>query len=237
MPRNPLHNIRARIAALLAAVVLMAAWTPCASAQEAPYKFDFGAELGMSGYQGEASKTLLSHPGFAFGLGVRYLPTTRWAFRGGFNVLTISGDTSDMDNVWPEGKTYSFNSTVYDLTARVEFNFFSFGIGETYKKMRRWTPYLSIGLGLTMAMCDDDTAFGPSIPMGFGFKFKLKERLNLFTEFAVIKVFNDHIDGKDLSDLATIKSSFLKNNDWYSRFTVGISYEFGKRCETCHYVD
>ena len=46
-----------------------------------------------------------------------------------------------------------------------------------------------------------------------------------------------HIDGKDLSDLATIKSSFLKNNDWYSRFTVGISYEFGKRCETCHYVD
>ena len=237
MLRKRLRNLSTHLAAIMAVLAIVAASAPHARAQEAPYKFDFGAELGMSGYQGEASKTLFSHPGFAFGLGVRYLPTTRWAIRGGFNVLTISGDTADMDNVWPGGRTYSFNSTVYDLGARVEFNFFSYGIGETYKKMRRWTPYLSLGLGLTMAMCDDDTAFGPNIPMGFGFKFKLKERLNLFTEFAVVKVFNDHIDGKDLSDLATIKSSFLKNNDWYSRFTVGISYEFGKRCETCHYVD
>ena len=37
--------------------------------------------------------------------------------------------------------------------------------------------------------------------------------------------------------LTMIKSSFLKNNDWYSRLSVGITYEFGRRCETCHYVD
>jgi hypothetical protein len=51
------------------------------------------------------------------------------------------------------------------------------------------------------------------------------------------KVFNDHVDGKELSDLTTIKSSFVKNNDWYSRFAVSLTYEFGKRCETCHYVE
>ena len=142
-----------------------------------------------------------------------------------------------MDNVLPGGQQYDFKSTVYDIGGRVEFNFFSYGIGETYKKMRRWTPYMSLGVGVTMAMCDGESAFGPNIPFAFGFKFKLKERLNLVTEFAVVKVFNDHIDGKDLADLATIKSSFLKNNDWYSRFTVGLTFEFGKRCETCHYVD
>lgn len=207
------------------------------TAQETPYKFDFGGGIGISGYQGEASKTLFSHPGFAGQLGIRYLYSSRWAFRGTLDILTISGNTENMDNVLPGNANYSFKSTVYDLGGRVEFNFFSYGIGETYKKMRRWTPYLSLGLGLTMASCDDDTAFGPNIPFAFGFKFKIKEQLNFVTEFAVIKVFNDHIDGKNLADMATIKSSFVKNNDWYSRFTIGLTYEFGKRCETCHYVD
>jgi predicted porin len=73
--------------------------------------------------------------------------------------------------------------------------------------------------------------------MGAGIKYKLKERLNLGIEFTMTKVFNDHVDGKELSDLTTIKSSFVKNNDWYSRFAVSLTYEFGKRCETCHYVE
>lgn len=206
-------------------------------AQETPYKFDIGFSAGMSGYAGEASSNVFSHPGFAAEASFRYLPTSRWAVKGALGVSTVSGNTADMDNVLPGGAQYSFNSTVADLGARVEFNFFSYGIGETYKRMRRWSPYLTLGLGVTMASCDGNTAFGPNIPMGAGIKFKLKERLNLNVEFVMTKVFNDHIDGKDLSDLATIKSSFLKNNDWYSHFSVGISYEFGKRCETCHYVD
>ncbi len=232
-----IKTCRTALAYIVAVIVMIVAMPARTVAQETPYKFDFGAGIGMSGYQGEAAKTLFSHPGFAGQIGVRYLPTSRWAIRGTIDVLTISGNTADMDNVLPGGQQYDFKSTVYDIGGRVEFNFFSYGIGETYKKMRRWTPYLSLGVGVTMAMCDGESAFGPNIPFAFGFKFKLKERLNLVTEFAVVKVFNDHIDGKDLADLATIKSSFLKNNDWYSRFTVGLTFEFGKRCETCHYVD
>ena len=50
------------------------------------------------------------------------------------------------------------------------------------------------------------------------------------------KVFSDHVDGA-LADLQTIKSSFLKNTDWYSNISISLTYEFGKRCATCHYVD
>jgi predicted porin len=153
------------------------------------------------------------------------------------STLSLSGNTADLDNVLPEGKEYSFSSQVYDLGVRYEFNFFSYGIGETYKRLRRWSPYLTLGVGATLATCDGNNAFGVNIPMGAGIKYKLKERLNLGIEFTMTKVFNDHVDGRDLSDLTTIKSSFVKNNDWYSRFTIGITYEFGKRCETCHYVD
>ncbi len=208
-----------------------------AHAQEAPYKFDFGAGLGMSGYSGDASSSVFKHPGFVGEIGFRYLPDTRWAIRGVLSTLSLSGNTADMDNVLPEGKEYSFSSQVYDLGARIEFNFFSYGIGETYKRLRRWTPYLVLGVGVTLASCDGNTAIGPNVPMGAGIKYKLKERLNLGLEFTMTKVFNDHVDGKELSDLTTIKSSFVKNNDWYSRLTIGITYEFGKRCETCHYVE
>ncbi len=50
------------------------------------------------------------------------------------------------------------------------------------------------------------------------------------------KVFNDHIDGP-LSDLHQIQSSFGRNTDWYSNIQISVTYEFGERCQTCHYVD
>lgn len=61
--------------------------------------------------------------------------------------------------------------------------------------------------------------------MAFGVKYKLRPRLNLMAEFAMTKVFGDHVDGPQLSDLYTIKSSFLKNTDWYSTIMITISYD------------
>ena len=206
-------------------------------AQEVTYKYNVGLSLGMSGYAGDASSTLFKRPGFSADGSFRYDYDARWSFGGNLSVLTISGNTADMDGVRPGGIEYSFKSTVFDLSGRVEFNFFPYGIGETYKRFKRWTPYLTTGVGVTLASCSGSIAVGPNIPLGIGVKYKAAERLNLSLEFLVTKVFNDHIDGPDLSDLSEIKSSFLKNNDWYSHISFGVSYSFGRRCETCHYVD
>lgn len=206
-------------------------------AQDVPYKFSAGLDVGMSGYAGDASSVLYRHPGFAADGLFRYQYDARWYFGANLNFMTLSGNTADLDGVRPGGIEYSFKSSVVDLSGRVDFNFFPYGIGETYKSLKRWTPYLTAGVGVTMASCSGNTAFGPNIPVGLGFRYKPGERLNLFVEFTVTKVFNDHIDGPDLSDLAQIESSFIKNNDWYSRIAIGFTFEFGKRCETCHYVD
>lgn len=220
---------------LLSAITL--AMPQCVYGQEVPYKYSAGLSLGMSGYAGDASSSLFKHPGFVAEGTFRYQYDARWNFGGNLAYLGLSGNSADMDGVRPGGVEYSFKSTVADLGARVEFNFFPYGMGETYKGLRRWTPYLSLGVGVSVATCSGNTAVGPNIPMGVGFRYKLSERWNLAAEFNVTKAFNDHIDGPDLSDLTQIKSSFVKNNDWYSRLTVNISYEFGRRCETCHYVD
>ena len=206
-------------------------------AQESKYKFDLGVQLGMSGYLGDANRSnIFQHPGFSAGASFRYLANTRWAIRGVFNTLSLSGNSADFDDVFPGGMTYSFKSQVYDLGARAEFNFFPYGVGETYKRLRRVSPYLTLGIGVSVATCDGITSVAPNIPMGFGVKFKLKPRINLGLEFTMTKVFGDKIDG-ELSDLHLIESSFVKNTDWYSNISVSITYEFGERCVTCHYVD
>ncbi len=220
--------------------MVLAAAVFAAAGQSAPYKFDFGASLGMTGYLGDANRSsILKHPGFTAEGSFRYLPNARMAVRGMLSVLTLSGTTADVDDVLPSAgeQVYDFSSTVYDLGARFEFNFFSYGIGETYKRLRRWTPYLTAGVGVSLSSSGGTTSVAPNLPLGLGVKFKLKPRLNLMAEFTMTKVFGDKVDGPILNDLNTIKTAFYKNTDWYSRLTIGFSFEFGERCETCHYVD
>ncbi len=204
----------------------------------APYKFDFGAGLGMSGYIGDANSTNpFKHPGFTADLAARYIIDTRWALRASLTTLSLSGNTADMTNILPNNAQFEFSSQVFDLTVRGEFNFLPYGIGETYKRLRRISPYLALGIGFSISSADGHTAAAPAIPMAFGVKYKLKERINLYAEFSMTKVFSDHVDGEYIADLNLIKTDFYKNTDWFSRLTIGISYEFGKRCEACHYVD
>lgn len=228
----------------IAAVAIAATFGPAlpalgqATAPSTPYKFDIGLELGMSGYIGDANRSNpFRHPGFTGELSFRYLPDTRWTIRGIFSMLTLSGNTADMTNVLPDAAQYSFKSTVYGLEARAEFNFLPYGMGESYKRLYRWTPYLALGVGASLSSSGGSTAVAPTLPMGVGVKFKVSPRVNLGMEFTMTKAFGDHVDGPDLADLNGIKTNFYKNTDWYSRLTIGISYEFGRRCETCHYVD
>lgn len=209
-----------------------------ATDQPETYKFDLGAGLGLSGYLGDANESnLFKHAGLAGNLSFRYLANTRIAIRGLLNFASLSGNTADMDNVIPGLPAHEFKSSVTDLQARGEFNFFNYGIGETYKHLTRITPYVALGLGVSVASCSGQTAAGLTLPMAVGVKYKAKPRLNLALEFALTKVFTDKVDGEALSDPYLIKSSFLKNTDWYSALTFSISYEFGKRCVACHRID
>lgn len=207
-------------------------------AQTAPYKFDFGADAGVSGYLGETNRSnIYAHPGFHADVAARYIYDSRWAFRGSIYTQSLSGTSKDNADVLPGGVVYDFSSIVSGLTVRAEFNFLPYGIGETYKRLRRASPYLALGLGFGICRTDGKTYAAPTLPMAFGVKFKAAPRVNLFLEFGITKAFSDHFDSPELADLNKIETAFYKNTDWYSNISVGFSYEFGKRCETCHYVD
>ncbi len=226
-----------KFASLIMLIALCMAAGQDAAAQE-DYRFDAGGGFGMTGYLGDAnSSNLWSHPGFDATLLFRYLRSPRIAFKTGFYVGTLKGNTADMADVLPDGAQFRFSTTFYELSEMFEFNFFNYGIGERYRRLRRWSPYITAGLGATVWTTDGFTGGAFTIPLGAGVKYKLNRRLNLGMEFLMKKTFSDRLDGPMLSDPHAIKSGFAKNTDWYSTLSLTLSYEFSKRCATCNYKE
>ncbi|MCH5227801.1 MAG: outer membrane beta-barrel protein [Muribaculaceae bacterium] len=202
------------------------------------YRFEIGGGVGMTGYLGDANTSnLYQHPSWDVELLFRYIATNRWNFKTNFYIGGLKGNSADMTNVFPDGQTYKFSTVFYELSELAEFNFFGYGIGETYLHLKRWTPYLAGGLGITAWNVGGKAGAAFTIPFGVGFRYKPSKRWNLGLEFLMKKVFTDKLDGPDLQDPVGIKSSFMKNTDWYSTLTFTVSYEFSKRCATCNYKD
>ena len=226
-----------KIHALVAAMVMIILSQATVRAQE-DYRFDFGAGIGMTGYLGDANTSnLFQNPSWDAELFLRYIFNPRIALKTNFYVGGLRGDSEQMTNVFPNGQNFKFNTTFFELGELFEFNFFEFGIGETYRKLKRISPYITAGLSATLWTVDKSVFAGFTIPFGIGVKYKVNERLNLGLEFLMKKVFSDRLDGVSLEDPYTIKSSFAKNTDWYSTVTFTISYDFSKRCAACNYKD
>ena len=220
------------------ALALLATFLPTKTMAQEDYRFDIGAGLGTSGYPRDANTAnLWSEPGWDFEALFRYIANPRWAFKTNFYAGNLRGDSSKMTNVFPGGETFSFSTTFYELGEMVEFNFFNYGMGETYRKLKRISPYIAAGIGMTVWSIDGKTGAAFNIPLGVGLKYKLSQRWNIGFEFLMKKTFSDRLDGEQLKDPYGIKSSFMKNTDWYSTMSLTISYEFSKRCAVCNYKD
>ena len=218
---------------LIMLLMLLAIHVPAVAQQ---HKYEVGPSLGMTGYLGEGNNgNLFKHPSFTVGGLFRYAHNSRWAFKANLNYANIRGDSKSDENTYPDGQTYSFTSNLIDLGLTAEFNFLNFGRGPAYKKYKPISPYMVAGVGFVFAICNGHNQASFTIPLGIGVKYKFKDRLNLAFEFTMRKEFSDRIDG--LSDLHGIKHSFGKNTDWYSLAAFSVSYEFGKRCIKCNYIE
>lgn len=218
-------------------LVLATASASFAARAQEDYRFDIGGGIGMTGYLGDASSNLYTSPSWDAEILFRYIYNPRFNFKTNFYVGGLGGDTSKMDDILPDGENFKFTTTFYELGEMVEFHFFNYGMGERYRKLKRWTPYITAGLGVTAWKADGKFGAAATIPLGIGFKYKPALRWNLGLEFLMKKTFTDRLDGEHLKDPYGIKSGFMKNTDWYSTLTITISYEFSKRCAVCNYKD
>jgi len=217
---------------IVALIMLFA--VPTVSAQQ--YKYEVGPTLGMTGYLGEDNNgNLFKHPSFTIGGIFRYIHNSRWAFKANLNYANLRGNSMYDETWYPDGLNYTNSSNLIDLGLTAEFNFLNYGRGPAYKKYKPISPYMVAGVGFVFAINNGHNQASFTVPIGIGVKYKLKDRVNLGFEFTMRKEFSDRIDGH--SDLFGIKHSFAKNTDWYSFAMFTASFEFGKRCIKCNYIE
>lgn len=222
---------------ILTTLCLAIVATILSQARAQDYKYDIGVEAGISSYWGDVNQTsLIYRPGFTGGAVFRYVIDYRWAIRANLSAAMLSGNATDDNNILPGGDEYQFSTTLFDAGCRAEFNFFNYGVGQSYKNTSRFSPYVTAGLAFCAGFPEGNNFFTVNIPFGVGVKYKVGQRWNLGLEFAMHKVIGDNIDNSELKDPYLIPSSALKNTDWFSTLTLSITYDFGFKtlpCNTC----
>ncbi|WP_298650424.1 DUF6089 family protein [uncultured Proteiniphilum sp.] len=204
------------------------------------YKYEVGGAVGTAFYMGDANQTrYYLHPGIAGGLLFRYNIDFHWSIKVGMFAGNVSGKSEDSGNTFPFTHRDSFHRTLAELGAQAEFNFFPYSDKYVYLGTKPYTPYLFTGVGGTYAT-GEKTFIDANIPFGMGFKYKLKNRMNIGIEFSMRKLFGDDFDvtektnGGDLDSPYGIQSSLLKNRDWYSFTMIFLTWEFRMREDPCH---
>lgn len=215
-------------------IFLIASTFSTLRAQE--YKYEIGGMAGGAFYMGDANKiAVFKGLNPALGAVFRYNINFRWALKANLMWGRVSGTTEGMENVFPDNTQTTFSRDLAELGGQAEFNFFPYSDKFAYSGAKRFTPYILVGIGVTVAPGGGKTFASPNIPLGVGVKYKLRNRINLGGEFSFRKLFGDGLEGKDaLDDPYGIKGSALKNKDWYSFLLLSVTWDFGPRCRPCN---
>ena len=196
------------------------------------YKLELGGGIGMASYQGDFNSSLFKNPQPMFTVLAKYRFDPRRALALNVSYGQLKGSSKDAKTYYPLTTDYDFKSNVADVGLRFEYNFWPFGTGFEYRGAKRLTPYVAIGLGMTIAKAEGKSATGVNMPIGVGVKYKLADRLNLAAEWAMHITTSDELDG--IKDPYGIESSGLfKNTDCYSHLRLSLSYDLWAKCRTC----
>lgn len=200
-------------------------------AQELEYALELGAMAGGSFYLGDANYgTLYKNVNLAGGLMGRYNINPRMSLKFDVAYGGISGDAWLQDNKFPANPEtqWKFSKSVVDIGCQYEISFWGYGMGTGYKGSRRLVPYIQLGLGATVC----GNVFTANIPLGFGVKYKLKERWNVGMDWSMRFSFSDELDG--IPDPYSIQGGMLKNKDSYGLTMFYISYDLCPKYRKCN---
>ena len=221
------------------------------------YRFEMGAGVNMTSYQGDFSDALFKNESAGATLLSRFILNPRSAVRLNLMLTKVKGEEANANTFYPDitGSKYAFSNTLGDFSVTYEYNFLPYGTGRDYRGAKRFTPFISLGLGLTYLNAKNGTVdysagkegqegYVPqysssksvvtgNIPVGLGVKYKIKDRFNLTFDWQFHLSFSDYLDGvKDPYRIAS--TGLFKNTDCYSAFSLTLTYSLAPKCVTCH---
>lgn len=228
--------------------------------QERFYHLEVGAHAGAAYYTGELQRYVFSSMSESYGVQARCKIDRRWALQvKGTRQRVIN--TLEKDNEWgvAAGK---YQTPMWHMDLTGEYNFFPFGWNAYDVRVKKFTPFISLGVGMTVRNTVATSKLGvyPDVhfkdmnkleyamyvPVGLGLKWRFADRwhLEVLWQHNLYMLNGDGLEGvldqKNpglLDDSYQLNGSNVMNNDVTSTFTLGVVFEFASKKHKCPYCN
>lgn len=223
---------------VLTALLLSIASVPANAQTDYEYRMEIGGGVGLMAYEGDFNGSILHNMQPSASLMLRRVINPYMDLRLAASYGKLKGSSKDVKTYLPQYQDtqYDFSTTLVDLSATYEYNFWPYGTGNDYRGAQRLTPFIFAGIGTTYASTPTGNVFTANLPLGLGVKYKVAPRLNLGIEWAIHFSLNDKLDG--IADPYGIQSTgMFKNTDCFSALQLTLTYSFMPKCRTCHNDD
>jgi hypothetical protein len=188
---------------------------------------EVGVFLGGSNYVGDVGSTAYVAPKEpAFGILYKWNKSPRHAFRFSYTQSKIVANDLDSNEPGRNGRGYSFENNIKEVSLGLEFNFFDFNLQSFEKK---FTPYVYSGLSYVLpsslnfkATTNYKSASTLAIPMTVGVKSNIWPKIIVALEVGARYTYNDNLDASYAKGFGNIN-----NNDWYVFSGITLTYTFG----------
>lgn len=220
------------------ALLLSIASVPANAQTDYEYRMEIGGGVGLMAYEGDFNGSILHNMQPSASLMLRRVINPYMDLRLAASYGKLKGSSKDVKTYLPQYQDtqYDFSTTLVDLSATYEYNFWPYGTGNDYRGAQRLTPFVFAGIGTTYASTPTGNIFTANLPLGLGVKYKVAQRLNLGIEWAIHFSLNDKLDG--IADPYGIQSTgMFKNTDCFSALQLTLTYSFMPKCRTCHNDD
>ncbi len=182
-------------------------------------KSEVGLMLGGAVYSGDLSPQLINIKFIKPGAGVfyRYNFDPHWAFKGNLFYGSITANDAESPDLFQKNRNLSFESSIFEFSTQVEFNFFEYEIGD---QKRPFSPYIFTGISvfdfnpktqyngrwvelqplgtegqnLAKATKKAYSLVQLSVPLGVGIKWNIAQKLCLGFEIGARKTSTDYLD-------------------------------------------
>ncbi len=208
--------------------------------------YEVGVFVGGSNFIGDVGATTYISPNqAAYGAILKWNRSPRHTFRASFIFTDLEGIDAKSDDPRRVQRDYSFNTSIVEISAGMEFTFLDFDLHTAGLK---GTPYLYTGItaanhdnfyfneaGEITSEKTSSWAFG--IPMALGYKTNITTHIILAAEIGARYTFSDELDGSKPDSEFREQFSFGNTNstDWYVFSGITLTYTFGRRPCYCDF--
>lgn len=198
---------------------------------------ELGVFIGGVNYIGDVGPTDYIAPNEpSIGILYKWNRSPRHAYRFSYTQGKLTSRDIDSDVPSRNLRGNSFENSVKEFSAGLEFNFMDFDLHDGDPKI---TPYVYSGVSyfiydeifiLDHNSREDYQSSAFAIPMILGLKARLYRNFILGVEVGFRYTFTDNLDGSNPKNdnFETLRFGNLNSNDWYVFTGLTLTYTFGK---------